>query len=98
MRVIGFSGEITAQTGDGEVYIEGTISKLNARAGAGTVFVTLPADASVDVNSTNEPETEGFTLSGRDSKNWRLGNGGANISFDSEEGKLVLRNASLLSK
>ena len=98
VRVIGFSGEITAQTGDGEIYIEGTISKLNARAGAGTVFVTLPADASVDVNSTNEPETEGFTLSGRDSKNWRLGNGGANISFDSEEGKLVLRNASLLSK
>jgi DUF4097 and DUF4098 domain-containing protein YvlB len=98
VRVIGFNGEITAQTGDGEIYIEGTISKLSASAGAGTVFVTLPADASVDVSSTNEPETEGFTLAERDSKSWRLGNGGANISFNSEDGKLVLRNASLLSK
>jgi hypothetical protein len=98
VRVIGFNGEIAAQTSDGEIYIEGTISKISARAGAGTVFVTLPADAGVDVSSTTEPETEGFTLSERDSKNWRLGNGGANIFFDSEEGKLVLRNASLLSK
>lgn len=98
VRVIGFSGEVTAQTGDGDVYIEGAISKLDARAGMGTVFVTLPADANADVSSTTAPETEGFTLSERDAKNWRLGNGGANISFNSEDGKLVLRNAALLSK
>jgi DUF4097 and DUF4098 domain-containing protein YvlB len=98
VRVIGFSGEVNAQTGDGDVYIEGSISKLGARAGAGTVFVTLPADANADVSSTTEPEVEGFTLAERGSHNWRLGNGGADFSFNSADGRLVLRNASLLNK
>lgn len=95
-RVIGFDGEIKAQTDSGELYLEGSISKLTANAGSGTVVVTLPAEANADVSSTVEPETNGFTLSERGSKSWRLGNGGASFSFNSEDGRLVLRNSQTL--
>ena len=81
-RVIGFDGEINAQTDSGELYLEGSISKLTANAGSGTVVVTLPADANADVSSSVEPETDGFTLSERGSKSWRLGTGGAAFSFN----------------
>lgn len=97
-RVIGFDGEINAQTDSGAVYLEGSISKLTANAGSGTVVVTLPSDVNADVNSSVEPETDGFTLSERGSNSWRIGNGGTNFSFNSEDGKLVLRNSQTLSK
>jgi DUF4097 and DUF4098 domain-containing protein YvlB len=97
-RVIGFDGEVNAQTDSGQLYLEGSISKLTANAGSGTVIVTLPADVNADVSSSVEPETEGFTLSERGSNSWRLGNGGANYSFSSEDGRLVLRNSQTLSK
>jgi DUF4097 and DUF4098 domain-containing protein YvlB len=98
VRVIGFNGEVTAQTVDGDVYVEGSISRLNAKASSGTVMVTLPPDANVDVNSDIEPESDGFSLTERGTRSWRLGNGGANLSFNSEDGKLVIRNSAVLSK
>ena len=98
VRVIGFDGEVNAQTDDGDVYLEGTFARLNARAASGSFTVTLPADVNADLSSTRSPSQRDSRLPNAVRRSWRLGSGGTNFSFSSQDGRVVLRNSSVLSK
>jgi hypothetical protein len=97
VRVIGFDGEMTAQTGDGDVYLEGNFAKLTGRGGSGEFVLTLPPNANADVSSNSAVEADGFTLNERGKDSWRLGSGGALYSFNLEDGKVTVRNSSTLN-
>ncbi|MBC7898786.1 MAG: DUF4097 family beta strand repeat protein [Saprospiraceae bacterium] len=95
VRVIGFRGSFDSQTECGDIYLEGDFEKLTTKATEGTVFLTLPQNSNASFTSNSEIETEGFEPAGN--KTWRLGKGGASYNFDFTNGKLVVRNASLIN-
>jgi DUF4097 and DUF4098 domain-containing protein YvlB len=97
VRLIGFKGEFDSQTDCGDVYLEGDFAKLTAKATEGTITLTLPENANANFISNTEVETDGLNIVQEDDTKWRLGRGGADYKFDFTDGKLVVRNASVVN-
>jgi hypothetical protein len=98
IRVIGFRGEVDAETSDGAINLEGDFQKLTVHASDGSVTLTLPENASADLEtSCDEILGEGIFLkriSGDDDHtNYRIGNGGAVFRIETG-GQIRVRGAS----
>jgi len=103
VRIIGFRGELEAQTNDSEVFLEGDFTKINARSAAGDIYLTLPETANALIKTNGEIGfTEkcagcvGFVM--EDENTWRTGKGDSKYNFTSESGRLYLRNSNVVSK
>lgn len=96
VRVIGFKGEFTSKTADGDMYLEGDFQKLSARAIDGAIMLTLPGDANASITSNAEIESDGIQVTRENERSWRLGRGGAKYDFDLVDGSVMIRNASLI--
>lgn len=99
VRVIGFKGEIDSKTCSGDVFLEGTFSRITGNTEGGSFVLTVPekydADVTADVEAItvenlNAPEVikEGH---------WRFGSGGPKYSFKVADGELKFRNANTLT-
>jgi hypothetical protein len=99
IRVIGFRGQLDAKTTDGDVYLEGDFTKIFARATDGTFVLTVPEDASADIKAkTDEITIEDLPMLKQIAGGtWRIGKGAADYNFVFIDGKLVVRNASLVN-
>ncbi len=98
VRVIGFKGEFDSETVDGDVYLEGDFSKLSAKAIDGVITLTLPATANATVTSNTKIETEGVDISDQKDRVLRFGSGSVNYKFDFVDGRLIVRNPSVIYK
>lgn len=93
IRVIGFSGELNAETGDGDVYLEGDFTKLIGKAGDGSFFLTVPSDPNLDIEANIDALTvENLRVPTKPSDNiWRFGSGGPKYSFTVADGNVTIR-------
>jgi hypothetical protein len=97
IRVIGFRGEVDAETGDGLINLEGDFQKLNARGGEGSITLTLPENASADLEA-NCPDIvgEGLDLkrvsTNEQKSRYRLGRGGPIYQIETA-GAIVVRGS-----
>ncbi len=102
IRVIGFRGEIDAATGDGMISLEGDFNKLTARGTEGAITLTLPEDASADLEA-NRPELvgDGIALqrisSDESTTRYRIGRGGAVFHIDTA-GEITVRSSRSVSE
>lgn len=97
VRVIGFKGDLTSQTADGDVYLEGDFASINSRADSGDVYLSVCSATNASITSNTEVESEGIELKQQGQKTYSVGKGGSKYSFTFAEGRLVLRDASVLS-
>ncbi len=97
VRVIGFRGDLNAVTEDGDVFLEGDFNKLTGKAVDGTYTLSLPENSDLDLASNTEIEAQGLQLRRSGDSLWQLGKGGNRFQFEFVDGKLVLRNSSLLA-
>lgn len=95
VRVIGFTGELNAETGDGDVYLEGDFTKLTGKAGDGSFFLTVPSDPNLDIEANiNDLTVENLRVPTKPSENiWRFGSGGPKYSFTVADGNVTIRRA-----
>jgi DUF4097 and DUF4098 domain-containing protein YvlB len=98
--VIGFRGELDAQTSDGMMNLEGEFTKLDARSSDGAVNIIVPDDTSADLEATCENITgDGIELkrvSGDENLTlYRMGRGG-NLFSIKTEGEITVRSAQTL--
>lgn len=100
LRIIGFSGDVDANNADGTMNFEGNFQTLSAQTVDGTIVLTLPENANVNIESNNKDTVgEGFTPNyaggGTGSFVWKIGSGGNNHRLlSTEDGKIIVRNAS----
>ena len=99
IRVIGFNGEIKSNTDGGTISLEGVFNKINAETASGTIVLTLPDDANVDIQANTKINTEGFDLRsfGDDETRRRIGEGGSVFHLNTNDGEILVRNAKTLS-
>ena len=100
IRVIGFHGDIDAETSDGMINLEGDFTKLKVHASDGPVTLTLPENASADLESScDEIQGDGVDLvrlsSDENRSKYRIGRGGVRWSIDTE-GEIRIRAESKL--
>ncbi len=95
VRVIGFTGELNAETGDGDVYLEGDFTKLTGKAGDGSFFLTVLSDPNLDIEANIEAlKVENLRFPTKPSENvWRFGSGGPKYSFIVADGNVTIRRA-----
>jgi DUF4097 and DUF4098 domain-containing protein YvlB len=101
VRVLGFRGQVDAQTGDGNISLEGAFDALTARAGGGDITITLPEGAGAEVDSNcDQVQGEGVNLTRRDGdderSHYKVGRGGSLFRVDSE-GQIKIRSMSTLN-
>ena len=96
-RVIGFDGGLVATAEDGDIYLEGTFSSINAETSGGKTVLSLPPTANATVISDTVPEVSSLPFENIGANRFRIGNGSAEYRFRSEGGALVIRSADLLS-
>ncbi len=102
IRVIGFRGDIDAQTSDGTINLEGDFSKLHAHAGDGSIVITLPENASADIESNcdriQSDGVEVVRVSGDENlSKYRIGKGGSLFKIETE-GEIKIRAAGTLKE
>lgn len=99
VRVIGFNGEVDSRTIDGTNFFEGIFEKFFAKSTDGTIVLTLPEDANVDIQANAKINTEGFDLGdfNGDETRRRIGEGGTTYRLNVEDGQIFVRNARLLN-
>lgn len=105
IRLIGFRGEVNAQSKCGLISLDGDFQKLYARSSDGNVILTLPnnANATLITNkgiTVNDAEMDGsqvrignLDLMKEKANTWRVGKGGVKFNFELASGDLVIRNA-----
>lgn len=95
IRVIGFSGELNAETGDGDVYLEGSFSKLTGKADDGRFFITVPTDPNLDIEANIDALTvENLRVPTKPDENiWRFGSGGPKYNFTLGDGSVTIRRS-----
>ena len=102
VRVIGFKGDVTATNEDGTMNFEGDFQTFSARTVDGTIVLTLPEKANVNIEANRKNITsEGVVLEyqgdGQSTSKWKVGGGGANHSFNTtDDGKFFVRTAKAL--
>lgn len=97
VRVIGFRGDIEAITNDGPINLEGDFNKLRAHSDGGTVFLTLPANTSADLEANCSDVTgEGLAFKRLTTQDeltkYRIGDGGRSFNIHAG-GEIRLRAA-----
>jgi len=97
VRVIGFKGEFDSTTTEGDVFLEGDFEKLSAKATSGTVTLTMPDNVNASFTSNTQIKAEGVNMSRENDQTWRIGTGGAKYNFNFTDGKLIIRNASIVN-
>ena len=102
IRVIGFKGEIESETGDGEINLEGNFQKLSAQTGDGSIILTLPEDASVNIETNKKDlRAEGFNFifvsENEEIVNYKIGKGGSKYTLSADEGSIFIRSAKTLN-
>jgi hypothetical protein len=96
IRVIGFAGELDSTIEDGDIFLEGTFTKVTSRAEDGSVTMTLAPNSNATFLSNTEISADGVNAV-RDGKGGiRIGTGGPSHSFNFEGGRLILRNTTAL--
>ncbi len=99
IRVIGFHGAFDGKTTDGTMNLEGDFQNLSARTIDGTIILTLPENANVNIESNRKDiVSEGVSLNyqgdGRSTSVWKVGNGGANhLLYTTADGRVIVRAA-----
>ena len=102
VRVIGFRGELDAQSVDGAMSLEGNFQKFSAKSVDGNIILTLPDGADVNIESNRKDiEADGVALvylSGeKNHSTWKVGNGGVNHRlFSTSDGQIIVRGANVL--
>lgn len=91
IRVIGFSGEIIAETADGDAFLEGKFDKLSARTVDGTVVLTIPSETGATLTANRGIKSENINLTADGDKKWKIGNGNAKYDLSAEDGELIVR-------
>lgn len=103
VRVIGFRGEVDAKNADGTMNFEGDFQNLSAQTVDGTIILTLPENASANIESNGKDALgEGFTPDYKEDGNgafvWKIGGGGkSHRLFSTEDGRVIVRNATALN-
>ncbi len=101
IRVIGFRGAFDGKTDDGAMNLEGDFQKFSAQTVDGTIILTLPENANVNIESNRKDITgEGVTLDyqgdERGTSTWKVGKGGANhLLYTTADGQVFVRSASV---
>ncbi len=96
IRVIGFRGEISAQTADGDMNLEGDFQKLFAHTEDGTIILTLLENVNATLSSNKRINVEGITLTETSENNWRIGKGGTNYQLQTTDGQIFVRPANII--
>ncbi len=102
IRIIGFRGDLVAQSNDGDVRMDGDFTSITGQTNDGTFFLTVPADIDADIAGTGK---NGFSFevddisNGKmvDERNWKFGKGTRKYRFNSQDGTLVVQNRDLLN-
>jgi hypothetical protein len=100
VRIIGFTGDVDVESLEGAISLEGDFRTLNARSEEGSVMLTLPeqASADLDVVGTNF-HGDGLSLTkigGDETRSkYRLRDGGRLYRI-ATEGEIVVRNTGSL--
>ncbi|MGI8811080.1 MAG: DUF4097 family beta strand repeat-containing protein [Pyrinomonadaceae bacterium] len=97
VRILGFNGDIDSTIGDGELFLEGSFRKIASKAKDGHVTLTIPANANMTIASNIEVESDGVELKESGDHLWQLGSGSPRSNFHFSDGRLTVRNSSLLS-
>jgi hypothetical protein len=103
VRIAGFDGDATVETGDGRISLDGRFTKLTARTGHGAITLALPAGTNARIETDSErvinalsaisEDGEGDALERR-VRRWRVGTGaGSQINLRTGEGQIFLRRA-----
>lgn len=98
VRVLGFKGELYAQSADGDMNLEGNFQKLTARTKDGSIVLTLPEDTGANLTANKEITNEGLNLTKEKENNWRIGKGGANFQLQTTDGKIFLRSINTMNQ
>lgn len=99
VRVIGFNGEIDSKNGSGDVFLEGTFSRICGVTRDGRFIVTIPETQNADVIAN----VEQLSVEDLDAPevikegSWRFGSGGPKYTFTVEDGEVRFRNANTIS-
>ena len=99
VRVIGFNGEVDSKTCSGDVYLEGTFSRISGNTEGGSYVLTVPDKYNADVTA----DVEAITVENLNAPKvvkegqWRFGSGGPKYDFKVADGELRFRNASSLT-
>ncbi|MGD9561338.1 MAG: DUF4097 family beta strand repeat-containing protein [Pyrinomonadaceae bacterium] len=100
VRVIGFQGEIDTRTGSGDVFLEGSFSRVTSSTGDGNVIVTVPENYNCDVISNVESiiiEDLRQPATVKEGQ-WRFGTGGPKLTFTVADGKVMFRSSKSLTE
>jgi DUF4097 and DUF4098 domain-containing protein YvlB len=100
IRIIGFQGDVTADTTEGAVDLEGDFTDLKARTHEGHITLTLSEKASAEIEATRpDIVVDGIALvrvSGDEKlSRYRIGKGGRVFQLESE-GTIRVRGAGTL--
>lgn len=99
VRVIGFRGDLAADTNNSRLFLEGDFENISAKANEGLFVLTLAEEINADITS-NIKEVSGagvkLVRADADVENaenyWRIGVGGRSYSFQMESGKVIVRS------
>jgi hypothetical protein len=96
VRVVGFKGSLELETVDADVYLEGDFDKIESCASDANITLTIPADRNVSISTNKAIESEGLNIVRENDRSWRLGTGGPRYDFEFADGRLVVRNQSMI--
>lgn len=93
IRVVGFAGELTAEMGEIEAFLDGDFSSIDTRSTAGAIVLNLPAGTGADITAPEDGlKIEGFPTARRIADNrWTLGNGGRKYLFGETDTVVTIR-------
>ncbi len=102
IRLIGFRGVFDGKTTDGMMNLEGDFQNLSAQTVDGTIILTLPENANVNIESNRKDiQSDGVALNyigdGKSTSTWKIGSGGSiHKLYTTADGKVFIRSASKL--
>ncbi len=99
VRIIGFNGELDSKTNSGDVYLEGTFSRISGNTSDGTFVLTVPEKYNADVTADVDAITVENLAAPAVIKEgqWRFGSGGPKYDFKVADGGVTFRNSSTLT-
>jgi hypothetical protein len=96
VRIVGFKGDLNLTTSDADVYLEGEFATINSCADGAKITLTMPSTRSATISTNTAIQSDGLNVVRDGEHSWRVGNGGPKYEFEFADGKLVLRNQSLV--
>jgi hypothetical protein len=103
IRILGFNGELDSKTVAGMMNLDGDFQKLSARTVEGTIILTLPENANVNIESNRKDiKSDGVPLvyvgDGKSTSTWKVGKGGENfLLYTTADGKVFIRSANTMN-